>query len=113
MATIGEMNRLVTIQRASDADNNAGGRVRSWSTLRKAWVSAMPVAGKESIVAGTLQAAQPWRIEMHFQDVTTEDRIVAGWLPENKALRILSVSDPDGRRETVLLFCETEPLADG
>lgn len=113
MAAIGERNRLATIERAVDVANDSGGRQRSWTTLRRTWLSAGPVGRKEDLQAGVLQASQSWRVEMHYQDVTSDDRIVASWLPPGKVLAIQSVEDMDGRRETLVLFCLTEPLADG
>jgi len=103
MLAAGDLNRRVTIERYLDVANEAGGFTRHWSKLRDAWVKATPVGGKEAIVAGTLQARQPWRIEMRRGSIRTEDRVRMG----AALLQILSIADPDGRGEALLLFCET------
>ena len=107
MKGAGERNRLVTIERYSDSEDGAGGIVREWVPLRRAWVNATPVAGKEALVAGTLRSEQPWRIEMLFtRDLTVKDRINMNGQPYT----IQSLADPDGARRCLVLFCVTEQV---
>lgn len=107
---IGAHNRRVTHQRPDDQPDASGGQDRRWKTVGRPWVKAVPTAGNEALIANTLQAAQPWRIEMRFRDVRTSDRFLADWIPDGKQLGIRSVADPDGRRSDLVLLCETEPL---
>jgi len=107
MLAAGDLNRRIVIERKTDVSDGSGGYDRDWTTLATVWAKATPIAGKESIVAGTLRSSQPWRIEIRRRDVTVEDRISASWLPAGKVLEIQSVADPDGKRESLVLFCET------
>jgi SPP1 family predicted phage head-tail adaptor len=100
----GDLNRIVTFERARATDNDAGGQTPVWFFLRKAWAKANPVGGKEAIIAGTLQSRQPWRLEIRYdRDLTVKDRVRL----DGQTLNILSLADPDGRRESQVLFCET------
>ena len=105
MKRAGQRNRLVTIERLTDASDGQGGQTRSWAPIGTEWVHAVPVGGVESLVAGTMQAAQPWRLEMLWRsDLTTQDRLTASWLPAGMAIAIESVSDPDGLGRGLLIF---------
>jgi SPP1 family predicted phage head-tail adaptor len=94
----GKLNRLVTIQRATRAPDGAGGFTEEWKDIGKTKVRALPIAGKEGIEAGTLQATQPWRLDMRYRDdLSTADRMTATWLP-GKKLELQSVADPGDPR---------------
>ena len=108
MLAAGDLNRRVTIERYTAADDNQGGQVWTWEEIAQPWVKATPVAFKEGLINGTLRTTQSWRIEMRRRDITNKDRLRATWLSGNQVLGIQSVADPDGRRESLVLFCETE-----
>lgn len=105
MKRAGQRNRLVTIERLTDADNGQGGQIRTWSPIGEEWVNAVPVGGTASLIAGTLQQQQPWRIEMLWRsDLTPQDRLTASWLPQGMAIAIDSVADPDGLERDLVIF---------
>lgn len=105
MKRAGQRNRLVTIERLTDVDDGQGGQERSWAAIGSEWVNAVPVGGTEALVAGTMQASQPWRIEMLWRpDLTTADRLTASWLPAGVAIAIESASDPDGTGRSLVIF---------
>lgn len=105
MKPANKYNRLVTIERATDAPDGQGGQTRSWSVVGQAYVEANPVGGTASLIAGTLQQQQPWRIEMPWRaDLTQLDRFTATWLPAGFAIGIESVNDPDGRSRSLVAF---------
>jgi SPP1 family predicted phage head-tail adaptor len=108
MLAAGDLNRSVTIQRYTSTTDTQGGQVWTWADLASTFVKATPVASKEGLINGTLRTTQGWRIEMRRRDITNKDRMRATWLSGNQVLGIQSVADPDGRRESLVLFCETE-----
>jgi len=100
-----DLNRLVSIERVTATDNQAGGQTEVWAEIGRAYVKATPIAGKEALVAGILQTQQPWRVEMRFRaDLTTLDRFAASWLPAGFRLTLESVTDPDGSRDRLLIL---------
>lgn len=107
---LGQLNRRVVIERPDDSDGTAGGQVRVWKVVARAMVRAVPVGGSEALVAGTLHASTPWRIDMRFADVRVTDRLRGDWIAATKQIGIRSVEDPDGRRHRLVLLGETEPL---
>ena len=105
MKRAGQRNRLVTIERLADVSDGQGGQERSWTAIGTELVQANPVGGVESLVAGTMQSSQPWRIEMLWRpDITNLDRLTASWLPAGVSIAIESVSDPDGLGRFLVIF---------
>jgi SPP1 family predicted phage head-tail adaptor len=101
----GDLNRRVTIERVTDMEDGQGGQTQDWQSIGALWVKATPIAGKESILAGTLHQTQPWRLECRFSaDLTTKDRFAADWLPDGYRINIESLSDPDGKRSSLLIM---------
>lgn len=103
----GSLNRRVTIERKTEVANGAGGFDRSWSTVTTVWAKATPIGGKEAVIAGTLQVRQPWRIEIRFRTDLLDSAAFRLRL-DGRPLNILSASDPDGDRSSLLIFAETE-----
>lgn len=101
----GMLNRIVTLQRATAVDNGQGGQDQIWSTVATFRAHAVPVGGSEGLVAGTLQSQQGWRLTIRRRAVSTQDRI----LMNGQTLAIVSVADPDGRNERLVLMCEFRP----
>lgn len=101
----------MTIERMVDPPDGSGGQTEYWEAIGSAWVRAVPAGGSEALVAGSMQASQPWRIETRFGlDVTERDRIAADWLPSPRhRISIESVYDPDGgRRDLIILGVAAE-----
>jgi SPP1 family predicted phage head-tail adaptor len=99
----GELNRTVRFERKTTTEDGHGGQTTTWGLLRRQRVKAGPIGGKEALTAGTLQASQGWRLEMDVAQVTTEDRAIM----DGVTLNIRSVVDPTGRRERLILLCDT------
>lgn len=102
----GDLNRRVEWQRAADLADGSGGFTRSWSPVKKLWAKAMPIGGKEALIAGTLQAVQNWRVEIRWRRdaPTTHDRFVLNGRP----LNIQSIEDVTGARISLVALCTTE-----
>lgn len=102
-------NRLASIERRVDLDDDSGGQEAVWEPIGDVWVEATAVRGGESMVGGAVQASQAWRLEMDFAtDVTTDDRIGVGegddWMPVLHRLAIDRIFDPDGTRTSLVVF---------
>lgn len=105
-----DLNRYVTIERATDSGDDQGGQARSWASIGNAFVKASPTGGSEALVAGVEQATQSWRIEMWWlAGLTEKDRFTASWLPAGHAIALSSVADPDGMRERLVCFGTSGP----
>lgn len=107
----GDYNRLVSIERVTEVPDGSGGQVEEWVEIAQAWCRANMTGASESLQAGTLQAAQNWRVEMRARgdiELTSRDRLAAvtgtGWLPPTHRIAISSVADPDGRGEKWVIF---------
>ncbi len=105
MPSSSRFNRIVTIERLTDIDDGQGGQTRIWSVIGQSYASATPVGGSASLIAGTLQQQQPWRIELPWRaDITAQDRITADFLPAGFAVGIDSVNDTTGDARTLVIL---------
>lgn len=100
----GHLNRRVTIQAITDVSDGQGGYTREWGELGGAgnggaWVEASPAGGNATIEAGVNLQTQAWTFTMRFRDdVTTDMRLAADWLPDGHYIAIEGLADPDGKR---------------
>ena len=105
MRSASRYNKLVTIERLTDTPDDQGGQVREWSPIGQALVRAVQSGGASALVAGTLQHAQPWRVDMPYRDnITQLDRLTASWLPAGWAISIDSIADQDGTGRELLIY---------
>jgi SPP1 family predicted phage head-tail adaptor len=86
--------------RAVESDADSGGQVLAWTALGACWVNAVPVGGSEALSAGILRANENWRITLRHRDLLVTDRIEM----DGRALEVVSVTDPDGRREVMVVM---------
>jgi SPP1 family predicted phage head-tail adaptor len=101
----GRLRHLITLQRLTDTPDGVGGFTREWATYLTTYAEVLSQAGRESLVAGTIQGVTPYRITMRYQtDIRTADRILFGDLQ----LNVRSITDLDGRRRWSEIFADTE-----
>lgn len=105
MTSAGKYNRKVTIQSSTDTPNGSGGYTQTWSNVTDVWASATPIGGSEGLTAGTLQSSQGWRIRMRWRSLGVTNRL----LMEGKQLNIVSVEDPTGQGQEIIVFAEFQP----
>lgn len=82
-----------------------------WKEFAQCWARLDQLLGfrrsqTEGVFSDELRAVRSYRVTMRYRDDITEtDRI---WvLEENRALNILSISDPDNRKRQLNLICES------
>lgn len=104
MLGAGQLNRRITIQRPSRADNAHGGAVTSWMDVTGAWAQMIPLRGGEALQEAVLRDVQLWKVTIRFRtEVSTDWRI----LFKGEALNIRTCADPDGRRRWLVMTCES------
>lgn len=101
----GALRDLVTIRRAEQVQNAKGGYDEAWVDLAEAWARVEGLDGRESMIAHALTGISAYRITIrHGPEVKANDQLV---LPDGTELNIRSVSDPDGRRERLVILADT------
>lgn len=89
-APIGRMRRRLTIQQPVDADDDAGGSVRSYAELATVFAAVEPVSSRRETDAGEDRAIATHRIVIRYRtDVTAQHRLVLG----TRVFRILGIVD--------------------
>jgi len=74
----GEMNEVITIERASYTTNAGGGSVEAWAQLGpKSYAKVTPVRGNEQVRAAQVGSSTMYEIGLYRRtDVNEADRIV-------------------------------------
>lgn len=91
----GDLDRRITVERASVATDNYGGETRTWAALGTVWAQVLPISDGERWRAGEVAAHVTTRFRIRWGlGVTVRDRIVY----EGRAYDIAGVKEI-GRRE--------------
>jgi SPP1 family predicted phage head-tail adaptor len=102
---IGHLRDQVHLQQPLEVDDGSGGVTTSWMSVASVWATITPRSQREASVAGHLDGIVTHRVRLrHREDLRGGWRIVKG----TRILRVLVVSDPDGRRRFVECLCEEE-----
>ena len=92
MSDPGKLRHRLVLEAPAEADDGAGGVVRSYNEIATVWAAIVPVALSEQIAAEALGARLTHRIVIRAGvDVTTRHRFKLG----NRVFRIVAVRDPD------------------
>lgn len=93
------------LQQPLETDDGSGGVSVSWISVASVWATIQLRSQREASVADHLDGIVTHRVRLrHREDVRGSWRIVLG----ARILRVLAVSDPDGRRRFVECLCEEE-----
>ena len=100
----GDLNRRVTIRRATTVSDGHGGQVKTWTDIATVWAEAWSQNGREAVIAGALQGVSAWRFRVRWRgDVQAKDQLRY----DGRDLNIRTVEDPDGRRVQLMIFADT------
>jgi SPP1 family predicted phage head-tail adaptor len=92
MSDPGKLRHRLVLEAPAEADDGAGGVVRSYDVIATVWAAIVPVALAEQIAAEALGARLTHRIIIRTGlDVTTRHRFKFG----NRVFRVVAVRDPD------------------
>ena len=101
MITAGKRNRMVVLQRKTQAIDDYGGTVDTWTTYATVWSRVAPLKGRELIAAQAARSEVTTRFEMLYRSgVTEDDRIVYG----GKYYNINAVIDPEEKHEDLQIM---------
>lgn len=99
----GKLRHPVTIETATESQDEYGATTLSWSKLADVWAAIEPLRGRERFEAQHHAIEEDTRIRIrHRDDVTAEDRVVAR---DGTVYGIRGVLDVDGLGEELHLQC--------
>jgi len=75
----GQMNRRITLQRPSTAQDTCGGPVRTWTDLGTFWAEIQPLSGRELESAQRMASEVSHQIVVRYQAIFADTRQVAGY----------------------------------
>ncbi|MPZ55024.1 MAG: phage head closure protein [Rhizobiales bacterium] len=92
MSDPGRLRHRLVLEAPVEADDGAGGVVRSYENIATVWAAIAPVTLSEQVAAEALGARLTHRIVIRTGfDVTTRHRFKLG----NRMFRIVAIRDPD------------------
>ena len=101
MSLAHRLNRRVTIQQLSTAQDPLGQPVQTWATVAEVWAEVKDVSGREYIAAGGVKNSADTKITVrHIAGLVPAMRVLCG----ANAYNIEAVLDQDNR--TLLLMCQ-------
>ena len=87
----GQLDRRVTLERATEADDGYATSVSGWQPVASVWAKLVPISGAEMIAAGETAAFNRIRLKIRrdsqWSDLNATDRLTF----DDKAYNILSV----------------------
>lgn len=110
----GQLRSLVRIQAGVDVVDTAGAVTLVYTDVPNnaiVWAQVLPFGSGagEVVTAEAVRTTSMFHVTMRFRSDITEKHRLIQIHPEvvNRVLQILSVADPDGRRQRLELVCET------
>lgn len=98
-----KLNRLVTIQQATETRDAFGQAVPVWSTFAQVYAEIKPLSGRERFLSAATDAESNYRARIRFMDgITPKMRISF----DNKFFNITYIADDGFRRELLLDLVE-------
>jgi len=89
------MNRRLVLEAPQDADDGAGGKIRSHAAVATLWAQVIPQSSRPDVTADAAGAALRFSIVIRARsDVTTRHRFVE----DGRIYRILSARESADRR---------------
>lgn len=96
----GKLRHSVSIESATDTQDQYGEPIKSWSSFAEVWASREDLSGQEAFAAQQVKADITTRFSIRYvEGITATMRVRMGLTLYN----IESVADPDGRARTLLL----------
>jgi SPP1 family predicted phage head-tail adaptor len=100
----GLLNNRITIRRPVEIDNGKGGYDTDWLPVATLWAEVRGLDGREVMIAQVLNGISAYRIRIRWRrGIEPNDQLRY----DGKDLNIRSVSDPDGRRDWLVIIADT------
>ena len=98
----GELNKLVTIQGKTVAQDSFGEEVVTWTKIADVWASINPVSYRELLEAQQVQSEISHRIVIRYRDgIKPYHQIIYG----NSTYEILNIFNPNTANIALHLIC--------
>ena len=102
---IGDLRTRLGIYEAVELSDAFGGSATSWPFWGACWGDIKTLSTQEFPANGRVEISLTYKITIRFRENFPERaRIMHG----DTLLRVITASDPDGRRERLHLMCEEE-----
>ena|SRR5436305_1212602 len=101
----GELRHKVSIRRPTQVRNAKGGFDQTWPVVCEPWAKVEGIDGRESTMEHTLMGISVYRVTIRWRaGILQSDQLR---LSDGTETNIRSVADPDGRRERLVIICDT------
>lgn len=107
----GSLNKRVTIQSQSRADDTGGGATLTYSDVSTVWASISPGSGREFANAQQIVPELTHVVRMRYRTLTSKHRLKYTGSGGTRYFTIQSVLCPDERHEQLVVYCTEEKTA--
>jgi SPP1 family predicted phage head-tail adaptor len=102
----GDLDKRVTIQSRTEADDGGGGVTIAWANVASVWASVAPGTGREFTLAQQLQPELSHVVIVRYRaGLTAKHRFVYVSKGTTRTFAIHVVSDPMERHEQLICYC--------
>lgn len=103
----GPLRERITIMRLNQVDNGNGGYADAWTPVATVRAEVAGLTGREVVMERALQGVTAYRIRTRWRaDLKQSDQLRY----RDRDLNIRSLSDPDGRRDEMLIIADDESV---
>ncbi|UAK23666.1 phage head closure protein [Sphingomonas nostoxanthinifaciens] len=103
----GDLRHQIEFMQPVQLPDRAGGSTKTWQATMKPWAEVLGQDGREAVIAQALQGISTYRIRIRWRtgiDPSWQIRLNGtGGID----LNILSITDPNGDREQLLIIADT------
>ena len=97
----------MTIIRAAEVKNDRGGLVDTVGPVAAVWAEVKGLSGREVVMERVLQGFSVYEVRISWRSDLLQSDQLAGAAFGGRNLNILSIADPDGLRDELLIIGET------
>lgn len=101
----GQLDRRLTPQTLTTADDGHGGQTETWTDGAPLWADMRELGGREALSANAVASRATYLVTTRYRtDLTTRMRLV--WAARSLTMEIVAVRDrPEGRNQWLELEC--------
>lgn len=106
----GRLRERVTFKTPGSTPDGSGGWTgdpSNYATNPTVWAEVLPTGGREAVIAGMQAGIQAWKVTVRYRSDVESGHLIS-W--RDKTLNIRSAADPDGMRDSLVIFADSGVL---
>lgn len=101
----GRLRQRIEIGRYQQVKNSKGDYDQTWASTATVWAEVIGLDGREALINQALQGISTYRVTIRWRGDVEQTSVVRYGALE---LNVRSATDPDGRRERLVILADTQ-----